>query len=116
MPRWLGINVTQAEYDRLRAHYEEVAFQRRGNQGELACPMIISDTQPALRSMTDGRIYDSKSEMRKEYRRAGVTEVGNEKQKPGRDWSEEKTKRKQQREQIKASLHRAHSRMGFGAV
>jgi len=109
-----GVYVSQDEYARLRAKYEEIAFQRKSNQGELACPMIISDTQPALRSMTDGKIYDSKSEMRKEYRRAGVVEVGNEKQKP--DWSEKKAKRKKQREQIKASLHRAHSRMGFGAV
>ena len=116
MPMFAGVYVEQAEYDRLRAKYEEIAFQRRSSQGELACPMIISDTQPALRSMTDGRIYDSKSELRKEYRRAGVVEVGNEKQKPGRDWSEEKAKRQKQREQIKASLHRAHSRMGFGAV
>lgn len=115
MPMFAGVMVSDEEYRRLRDHYDEIAFQRKGNQGELACPMIISDTQPALRSMTDGKIYDSKSEMRKEYRRAGVVEVGNEKQKPGRDWSEEKTKRKKQREGIKASLHRAHSRMGFGA-
>lgn len=115
MRMFAGVQVSDAEYNRLRDHYEEVAFQRRGNQGELACPMIISDTQPALQSMTDGKVYDSKSEMRKEYRRAGVVEVGSEKQKPGGDWSEKKAKRKKQREGIKASLYRAHSRMGHGA-
>lgn len=89
------------------------------NQAERArepqAPFTISDAQPALRSMTDGRIYDSKSEMRKEYRRAGVEEVGTEKQKPGRDWSAEKAKRAKQRQEIKGALYKAHSRMGFGA-
>lgn len=116
MPTWLGQHVSQAEYDRLRAEYEERAFQRRATQGQLCAPMVIRDTQPALRSMTNGKVYDSKSEMRKEYRRAGVEEIGTEKQKPGRDWVEQKAKRKTQRDAIKASLHKAHSRMGFGAV
>lgn len=81
-----------------------------------AAPFTISDIQPPLASQTNGVIYDSKSEMRKEYKRAGVVEVGTEKQKPGRDWIDERNKRKKQREAIKASLHKAHSRMGFGAV
>lgn len=90
------------------------------NQAERAAapvaPMVISDTQAALASMTDGRVYDSKSELRKEYRRAGVEEVGTEKVQPRRDWIDERAKRKKQRAEIKASLHKAHSRMGFGAV
>jgi|GEM_PF-1968605 len=109
---WVDADV----YDRRRADMEERAFQRRSNQGELTAPMIVTDGQPALRSMTDGKVYDSKSEMRKEYRRAGVVEVGTEKQKPGRTWTQEREKRAKQREQIKASLHMAHSRMGFGAA
>ena len=90
------------------------------NQGERAAPpaapFTISDAQPALQSMTNGKIYDSKSQMRKEYKRAGVEEVGTEKQKPGRDWIDERAKRKKQRQEVKAALHKAHSRMGFGAV
>jgi len=90
------------------------------NQGEKAMPpalpFTISDCQPALMSMTDGRIYDSKSEMRKEYKRAGVEEVGSEKPRQRRTWTEEREKRQKQRAEIKASLHKAHSRMGFGAV
>ena len=87
------------------------------NQAQRAAPpvaaMVISDTQPPLASMTNGKVYDSKSELRKEYRRAGVQEIGNEKQAPKVKTKED---RKKQREGIKASLHKAHSRMGFGAV
>lgn len=79
-------------------------------------PFMVSDTQPALQSMTNGQVYDSKSEMRKEYKRAGVEEVGNEKPKRGLDWIDQRAKQKKQREGIKAALHKAHSRMGFGAV
>lgn len=104
------------EFDRRYAEYEERAFQRQPTQGQLCAPMIIRDTQPALRSMTNGMVYDSKSEMRKEYRRAGVEEIGTEKQQKGLGWAEKKAKRKKQRQEIKAALHRAHSRMGFGAV
>lgn len=107
---------TPETYESAKAHYEELAFQRQTSQGQLCAPMVISDTQPALQSMTNGKHYDSKSEMRKEYKRAGVVEVGTEKQKPGRDPYEVKQKREKQRKEIKASLHRAHSRMGFGAV
>lgn len=116
MKTWLGQVVSQDEYNRLRDEYEERWFARQPTQGQLCAPMIISDGQPALRSMTDGKIYDSKSNMRREYKRAGVEEVGNEKQQRGRTWAEEKAKRAKQRGEIKAALHRAHSRMGFGAV
>lgn len=102
------------EHARRYADWDEAAFQRKASQGELCAPMIISDTQPAMMSMTDGKHYDSKSALRKEYKRAGVEEVGTEKVK-GKSWLDKKEKRKKQREGIKASLYRAHSRMGFGA-
>ncbi|WP_299830679.1 hypothetical protein [uncultured Roseobacter sp.] len=104
------------EYDRRYAYHEEMAFQRKTSQGELCAPMVISDTQSALQCMTNGKYYDSKSEMRKEHKRAGVVEVGNEKQSPNRHWADEKAKRAKQRQEIKGALHRAHSRMGFGAA
>lgn len=113
MPYWLGINVSDAEYARLKADGEELAFQRQGNQGQLSCPMIITDGQPHLQSMTNGKYYDSKSEMRKEYKRAGVVEVGNDvqfkKATPSRD---ERVRAKKER---RASVGKALSQMGFGA-
>ncbi len=114
MPTFLGQTVSRAEYDRLKAHYEERAFQRQPQQGELCAPMVISDGQPAVMSMTDGKHYDSKSEMRKEYRRAGVVEVGNDVQTkratPSRD------EKNQARKSRHGSIHRALSRIGVGAV
>jgi len=85
---------------------------------EPCAPMVISDTQPVLQSMVTGNYHDSKSNMRKEYKQHGVEEVGNDlaANRQRRDWIDERNKRKKQREQIKASLHKAHSRMGFGAV
>jgi hypothetical protein len=44
----------------------------------LAAPSVISDVMDPVRSQGNGRIYDSKSEIRKHYRRDGFTEVGND--------------------------------------
>lgn len=40
---------------------------------------VEDDSMPPVLSQLDGKIYDSKSEIRKSYRRAGVLEVGTEK-------------------------------------
>jgi hypothetical protein len=102
---WLEPN----EYARRRQIWEELAFQARGNQGQLATPMIITDGHKPVQSMTNGKIYDSKSALRREYKRAGVEEVGNEQQtKPQTDKAAEKKKRQ-------ASIGRALSYAGFGA-
>lgn len=47
-------------------------------RSDLPCPGYISDIMPAIRSMGNGQVYDSKSEIRKHYRRDGYTEVGND--------------------------------------
>lgn len=113
MPTWLGFPVSAAEYARRKAWAEEEAFQRRPTQGELAAPMIISDTQRPLMSMADGRIYDSKSEMRKGYKRGGFEEVGNDvPTKRAEPTAGEKARAKQQR---RAAAARALSQTGFGA-
>jgi ERCC4-type nuclease len=41
--------------------------------------MLNLDTMGAIRSMSDGKIYDSKSALRKQYKQAGVVEVGDDK-------------------------------------
>ena len=101
------------EFDRRYAEYEERAFQRRPMQGQLCAPMIISDGQKPLMSMSDGKVYDSKSEMRKGYRRAGVIEVGNDvPTKRAAPTKAEKAKRRQER---RGNIASALSKMGFGA-
>jgi len=41
-------------------------------------PAIIRDSIDPLRSMADGRLYDSKSQMRRAYKELGYEELGND--------------------------------------
>jgi len=108
-----GTWIDPEEYARRYAQWEEQAFMRKPSQGQLCAPRILRDDMRPVQSMTNGKFYDSKSEIRKEYRRAGVIEVGNDvptkKTEPSRD---EKRRAKEAR---KASVGRALSQMGFGA-
>lgn len=49
-----------------------------GPESDFPAPMLIRDDMPALRSMGDGRFYDSKSALRASYRAQGLREVGND--------------------------------------
>lgn len=44
----------------------------------LPVPMFISDTMEPVKSMADGRVYDSKSAIRAGYKAGGFIEVGND--------------------------------------
>lgn len=96
------------EYDRRMADWEERVFMETPSQGELCAPMIITDTMHPVMSMTNGKMYDSKGELRKEYRRAGVVEVGN-------DGPKQREKPKADRKGRRAAIARALSKAGFGA-
>jgi len=41
-------------------------------------PMVISDTMDAVRSMADGKMYESKTRMRAEQKARGYIEIGND--------------------------------------
>lgn len=77
---------------------------------DLPAPMVLQDGMKPVQSMTNGLWYDSKSAIRKEYRRAGVVEVGNDvpTKKPTIDKAAEKKKRQ-------ATIGKAFSRAGLGA-
>lgn len=75
-----------------------------------AAPMVQTDTMKPVQSMTNGLWYDSKSAIRKEYRRAGVVEVGNETPKPPPQPDKAALRKARQ-----ASIGKALSRTGFGA-
>lgn len=47
-------------------------------RSDLPCPRLASDVMEPLQSQLDGKMYDSKSALRRTYRAAGVTEVGND--------------------------------------
>ena len=102
-----------AEYARRRAVYEEAVFQAGSNQGQLACPMLIRDGMDAVKSMTNGRIYDSKSSLRREYARAGVIEVGNDV--PTRQPEKTRHEKDAAARKRRGAAARALSQMGYGA-
>lgn len=102
--------ISPEEHAARMADLEERLFQKRANQGELCAPMVILDGMSAVQSQTDGRMYDSKSALRAEYRRAGVIEVGNEKL-PAKPKPDKASARKARR----AALGKALSQCGFGA-
>ena len=55
-------------------------IRQRGARSGFPCPMVIRDSMDDIQSMADGRIYDSKSALRKSY-----TADGNPQ---GRDYQE----------------------------
>lgn len=48
------------------------------NRSDFAAPMIIRDDMPAVKSMASGKMYDSKSAIRAEYKARGLVEIGND--------------------------------------
>jgi len=77
-------------------------------RSNLPFPMIISD-QIELKSMVDGKIYTSKSALRRSYRAKGYDEVGNE-------WLRNEPKRvepKIDRRAIRDTVGRAMTRAGY---
>ena len=91
------------------------------NRSDLAAPMIIRDSMDAVKSMLDGKMYDSKRSLRRTYRDAGVTEVGDDKsytdpaQMRRQATSEVKRQKQKQKQKIEAAVGTALSRAGFGA-
>jgi len=73
-------------------------------RSDLPSPMVISD-QVEVKSMVDGKVYTSKSSLRKSYREKGYVEVGNEEQKP--------PKRKSGRKGIRESVEKAFAQTGI---
>lgn len=85
---------------------------RKVARSGLSAPMINADTMEPVQSQLDGKMYDSKSELRATYKAAGMVEVGNDSSvtdpKP-------RPKPKPDRKKIKASVHKAFSQVGLGA-
>lgn len=75
----------------------------------LAAPQVVSDTMNAVQSQASGKIYDSKSELRKEYKQLGMVEVGND---PARN--RPKPKHKPDRKAINDAVQKAKARFDRG--
>jgi len=87
------------------SHAPQPALAARAS---LACPALISDAMAPVRSMLDGRLYDSKASLRATYRAAGVTEVGNDPAIHRRS-----ARRQPDRRAIRESVGRAFARAGM---
>lgn len=74
-------------------------------RSELPFPMIVSD-QIELQSQVDGKIYTSKSALRRSYRERGYVEIGNEELKP-------KPAFKPDRKAIRNSVGKALAQVGI---
>ena len=107
------------EWQRRQWEREDRVFAKAANQGELCCPSVISDNIGGVRglqSQVDGRMYDSKSNLRRHYRQSGVIEVGG--QVPTtRFWHGDKPRPDAKLEAGKErAIHRAFNRMGVPPV
>lgn len=91
------------------------------NRSELAAPMLIRDCMDETRSMLDGKVYDSKSSLRRTYKQAGVVEIGNDssytdpevvRPRAVKAIKEQKAKH---RKAVSRTVEKALSRAGLGA-
>lgn len=87
------------------------------NQAERAAPpvaaMVVRDDMKPVMSMTNGKMYDAKSEIRKEYKRAGVIEVGNDV--PMKKYEPTVSEKEVAAKKRKGAIASALSKAGFGA-
>ena len=79
------------------------------NRSTLPAPHLVTDSMPAVQSMLDGKLYDSKSRLRQTYREAGCVEVGNDVP------MTPPSPKRPRREDIKAAVGKAFSKAGLGA-
>lgn len=92
--------------------YADKYAGREHSRSTLPCPNIATDTMEPVQSMLDGKMYDSKANLRATYKAAGVTEVGNDSSvtnpKPYTPPAPDK-------KAVRASIEHAFSRAGLGA-
>lgn len=75
----------------------------------LAAPGLIRDQMDPVRSMASGKMYDSKSAIRAEYKWLGVEEIGND---PARH--KPRAKPEPDRKAIKDAVEKAAARFNRG--
>ena len=85
--------------------------ERNWTRADYACPAVITDSMPPVQSQLDGKMYDSKSALRRTYRQAGVIEVGND---PQRFKKTVRERAKPDRKAIKNAVDRAIARYNRG--
>lgn len=72
-------------------------------RSDLPCPQVLSDTMDAVQSQVTGKMYESKSALRREYRATGHIEKGNDVRAP---WKMPRTPRAVIRESVRKAAAR----------
>jgi hypothetical protein len=98
----------------LHDKYEWPDNHRRPDE-VLCAPSVISDSMPAIQSMVDGRMYDSKAAIRAGYREAGKRD-GREYAEVGNDPARHKkfTRQPTDKKAISEAVHRAAQQFNAG--
>lgn len=78
-------------------------------RSSLPFPHIMTDVMEPVQSMATGKLYDSKSAIRAEYKRLGMVEIGNDPQR-----LVPRKKPKIDRKQIKTALEKAEAKFNNG--
>lgn len=78
-------------------------------RSDLPCPLIMSDVMEPVQSQATGKMYDSKSAIRAEYKRLGMVEIGND---PAR--FKPRQRKKTDRREIKDTVEKAAARFKRG--
>lgn len=92
-----------------RETYRRLDLGLAPQRSDLPCPRIMSDAMPPVQSMATGRMYDSKSAIRAEYKALGMVEVGND---PARLRPRER--KKIDRKEVKTTVEKAVARFNRG--
>jgi hypothetical protein len=87
---------------------KEIAVPERQRPGpaprsDLPCPLVISDIMDPVQSQVTGKMYDTKSGLRAEYRATGHIEKGNDTRPP---WKMPRTPRAVIRESVRKAAAR----------
>jgi hypothetical protein len=98
------VQLVEIEVGRFRV----MKTRQRPARSQLPCPHVISDIMEPVEQV-DGKYYTSKSQFRAVGRALGLTEVGNEKQKPKVRETDTKAVRQARQAAVKAAVERTMS-------
>ena len=78
----------------------------RPARSDIAAPYLALDTMAPIKSMLDGKMYDSKAALRRTYKAAGVREIGNEVDAAVKDAAAPKSPKPPARPDLIAAYHK----------
>lgn len=96
-------NFAQIDFSKEIVLPEPRAERLEPKRSDLPCPRLASDIMEPVQSQVSGKMYDSKSALRAEYRATGHIEKGNDRRPP---WKMPRTPRHVIRETVRKAAAR----------